>query len=86
MATDIARSLPGSPIVGYYKEDKEDFRDHGEKVTFDDEGIKFECMTKPYGFVSPDAQVWFQKFEEQDEYIVNTEEKIRKQRKNEIVI
>ena len=25
-------------------------------------------MTKPYGFVSPDAQVWFQKFEEQDEF------------------
>ena len=68
VATEMAKTLRGAPIVGYYKEDKEDFRDHGEKVTFDDEGIKFECMTKPYGFVSPDAQVWFQKFEEQDEF------------------
>ena len=25
-------------------------------------------MTKPYGFVAPDAKVWFQKFEEQDEF------------------
>ena len=68
VATEMAKTLRGAPIVGYYKEDKEDFRDHGEKVTFDDEGIKFECMTKPYGFVAPDAQVWFQKFEEQDEF------------------
>ena len=68
VATEMAKTLRGAPIVGYYKEDKEDFRDHGERVTFDDEGIKFECMTKPYGFVSPDAQVWFQKFEEQDEF------------------
>ena len=68
VATEMAKTLRGAPIVGYYREDKEDFRDHGEKVTFDDEGIKFECMTKPYGFVSPDAQVWFQKFEEQDEF------------------
>ena len=68
VATEMAKTLRGAPIVGYYREDKEDFRDHGEKVTFDDEGIKFECMTKPYGFVAPDAQVWFQKFEEQDEF------------------
>ena len=68
VATEMAKTLRGAPIVGYYRDDKEDFRDHGEKVTFDDEGVKFECMTKPYGFVAPDAQVWFQKFEEQDEF------------------
>lgn len=68
VATEMAKTLRGAPIVGYYREDKEDFRDHGEKVTFDDEGVKFECLTKPYGFVAPDAQVWFQKFEEQDEF------------------
>ena len=68
VATEMAKTLRGAPIVGYYKEEKEDFRDHGERVTFDDEGIKFECMTKPYGFVAPDAKVWFQKFEEKDEF------------------
>jgi len=68
VATEMAKTLRGAPIVGYYKEDKEDFRDHGEKIIMDDEGIKFECLTKPYGFVAPDAQVWFQKFEDTDDF------------------
>ena len=68
VASDMAKTLRGAPIVGYYRESKEDFTDHGEKVIFDDEGIKFECMTKPYGFVAPDAKVWFQNFEDTDEF------------------
>ena len=68
VATEMAKTLRGAPIVGYYREEKEDFADHGEKVIFDDEGVKFECMTKPYGFVAPDADVWFQKFEDTDEF------------------
>ena len=68
VATEMAKTLRGAPIVGYYKPDKEDFADHGEKIIFDDEGVKFECMTRPYGFVSPDAEVWFQEFEDTDEF------------------
>lgn len=68
VAADMAKTLRGAPIVGYYKEEKEDFADHGEQVIFDDEGIKFNCLTKPYGFVSPDAQVWFQEFEDTDDF------------------
>ena len=68
VATDMAKTLRGAPIVGYYKQEKEDFADHGEKVIIDDEGFHFECMTRPYGFVSPDAQVWFKKFMEQDDF------------------
>ena len=68
VAADMAKTLRGAPIVGYFKKEEEDFRDHGERVIMDDEGIKFECMTKPYGFVAPDAQVWFQKFEDTDEF------------------
>lgn len=68
VATEMAKTLRGAPIVGYYKEEKEDFADHGEKIIFDDEGVKFECMTKPYGFVAPDAEVWFQKFDDTDEF------------------
>ena len=66
VATEIGKTLRGAPIVGYYKEKKEDFADHGEKIILDDEGIHFECETKPYGFVSPNAQVWFQDFEDSD--------------------
>ena len=55
----MAKTLRGSMIVGYYKKDKEDFTDHGHIMTIDDEGIHFEVKTTPYGFVSPDAKVWF---------------------------
>lgn len=68
VATEMAKTLRGAPIVGYYKEEKEDFADHGEQMIWDDEGIHFNCLTKPYGFVSPDAEVWFKKFEEQDSF------------------
>lgn len=67
-ATKMAKTLRGAPIVGYYKEDKEDFADHGEKIVIDDEGVKFQCMTRPYGFVAPDARVWFQKFDDEDDF------------------
>ena len=68
VATEMAKTLRGAPIVGYYKDEKEDFRDHGEKIIFDEDGVKFDCLTKPYGFVAPDAKVWFQKFEDTDDF------------------
>ena len=68
VALEMAKTLRGAPIVGYFKENKEDFADHGNRMTIDDEGIHFDCLTKPYGFVAPDAQVWFQKFSETDEF------------------
>ena len=67
-ALQMAKTLRGAPIVGYYKEEKEDFADHGRKITIDDQGIHFDCMTRPYGFVSPDADVWFQKFNQVDRH------------------
>ena len=66
VAVEIGKNLRGAPIVGYYRDSKEDFTDHGEKVIIDDEGVKFECQTVPYGFVSPDAKVWFQDFQDSD--------------------
>ena len=67
-ATQMAKTLRGAPIVGYYKPDKEDFSDHGEEITIDGDGIHFKNNTKPYGFVAPDAKVWFQDFEEEDDF------------------
>ena len=63
----MAKTLRGAPIVGYYKPDKGDFFDHGDQVIYDGDGIHFNTLTKPYGFVSPDADVWFQEFEEYNE-------------------
>lgn len=68
VATEMSKTLRGAPIVGWYKEDKGDFADHGDRVIWDGDGIQFECMTRPYGFVAPDAEVWFQKFEDTDDF------------------
>ena len=67
-ALEMAKTLRGAPIVGYKKEKKEDFANHGNRMTIDDEGIHFDVMTKPYGFVAPDADVWFQKFADTDDF------------------
>ena len=68
VASEMAQTLPGVPIVGYYSEDKEDFRDHGDQLVIDGDGIKFKCLTRPYGFVAPDSKVWFQEFEDSDDF------------------
>ena len=68
VATEMAQTLPGCPIVGYYIEAKEDFGDHGDQIIIDAEGVKFKKLTKPYGFVAPNSRVWFQEFEDTDEF------------------
>lgn len=80
VAIEMANSLPGVPIVAAYNEDKEDFGDHGQVVTVEDGEVKFSCKTVPYGFVAPNAEVWFQKYVDTDpfgnsverEYLVTT--------------
>lgn len=67
-AIQMANSLPATPIVAAYNEDKEDFGDHGEVLHIEDGEIKFSCKTVPYGFVAPDAEVWFQKFDDTNEF------------------
>ena len=68
VAIDMAKTLRGAPIVGYFSEADGDFKDHGERMIIDGDGIKFDCLTKPYGFVAPDAKVWFQTFEDTDDF------------------
>lgn len=68
VAVQMAQTLPAVPIVGYYSENQDDFRDHGDQMIIDGEGVKFKCLTKPYGFIAPTARVWFQDFEETDEF------------------
>ena len=72
-AIQMANSLPGTPIVGAWRKDVEDFGDHGHVITIEDGEVKFACKTVPYGFVAPDAKVWFQKFIDTDEFGNETE-------------
>ena len=68
VAAEMAQTLPGCPIVGYYIESKEDFGDHGDQMIIDAEGVKFKKLTKPYGFVAPNSRIQFQKFNDTDEF------------------
>ena len=62
VARDLANSLPGSPIVGYYNEEKEDFESHNRSFEIVDGEFRIKDTTRPYGFVDLGAKCWFQKF------------------------
>ena len=62
VARQIANSLPGSPIVGYYNEDKEDFEEHNRIIDISNGEFKIKDTTRPYGFVDLNAKVWFAKY------------------------
>lgn len=62
VAREMANSLPGSPIVGYYNEAKGDFEEHNRIIDISGGKIKIKDTTRPYGFVDLGAKVWFQKF------------------------
>lgn len=75
VATRMAASLPGVPIVGEYFYEIGDFGDHGEdQIVIDDNGIRFVKETVPYGFVPPDAKIWWRNYIDYDgverEYLV----------------
>lgn len=67
VAKEIANSLPGSPIVGYYNENSKDFEEHNRIIEISEGAFKVKDTTKPYGFVDLNAKVWFQKFKDDNE-------------------
>ena len=64
VARDMANSLPGSPIVGYFNENNGDFEEHNRSIEISQGEFKIKDTTKPYGFVDLGAKCWFQKFQE----------------------
>lgn len=68
VAEKIGQNLPGSPIVGYFNNNQEDFEEHNKEFGYDAKEKKFGFIdtTKAYGFVPTDAKVWFQEFQDDD--------------------
>ena len=62
VATQMANSLPGSPIVGFFNESSGDFEEHNRIIELSNGEFKMKDTTRPYGFVDLGAKVWFQKF------------------------
>ena len=65
-AKQLANSLPGNPIVGFYNEGKEDFEEHNRSIDISNGKWTFKDTTRPYGFVGENAKVWFQWFLDDD--------------------
>ena len=63
-AKQIAVSIPGCPIVGFFNEAEGDFEEHNRNIKIANGKIKIEDPTRPYGFVPTNAKVWFQWFED----------------------
>jgi len=59
VAKDLAATLPGCPIVGFYNEDKGDFEEHNRVIDISNGKFEIKDTTRPYGFVPTDAKVWF---------------------------
>ena len=73
VARELANSLPGSPIVGYYVEEKGDFDGHSRDLEIKNGMLYFKDITRPYGFVDLNAKAWFQKYSDNGvirEYLV----------------
>ena len=68
VAREMANSLPGSPIVGFYNEEKGDFEEHNRIIDISNGQFKIKDTTRPYGFVDLGAKVWFQKFLDDGEF------------------
>lgn len=68
VARQMANSLPGCPIVGFFNEEKQDFEGHNRVIDISNGEFKMRDTTRPYGFVDLGAKVWFQKFLDDDKY------------------
>ena len=62
VAMQMANSLPGCPIVGFYNEEKGDFEEHNRIIDISNGKFEIKDTTRPYGFVDLNAKVWFQKY------------------------
>lgn len=62
VAAEMANSLPGSPIVGFYNKETKDFEEHNRDFEIKDGQFIITDATRPYGFVDLNAKCWFQKF------------------------
>ena len=73
VAIEMGRKLPGSPIVGYFNQETKDFEGHNRAIDIKDGKFAIVDVTRPYGFVPDNANVWFQKFNDEGverEYLV----------------
>lgn len=59
VAKEMANSLPGCPIVGFYNKATGDFEEHNRQIDISNGKVTISDPTFPYGFVDMHPKVWF---------------------------
>lgn len=59
VAREMAPSLRGCPIVGFFNERDGDFEEHNRQINISNGEWRITDTTTPYGFVPTDAKIWF---------------------------
>lgn len=59
VAREMAPSLRGCPIVGFYNEATGDFEEHNKQITISNGEWRITDSTTPYGFIDLNAKIWF---------------------------
>lgn len=59
VAKDLAPSLRGCPIVGFFNENAADFEEHNRQIDISNGQWTITDTTTPYGFVDLNAKIWF---------------------------
>lgn len=67
VAKEMAPSLRGCPIVGFYSENSEDYEEHNRQISISNGEWKITDTTKPYGFVDLNAKIWFATYIDDEE-------------------
>ena len=67
VAKQMAPSLRGCPIVGFYSEKDEDFEEHNRQINISNGEWRITDTTVPYGFVPTDAKLWFATYIDDEE-------------------
>ena len=59
VARQMAPSLRGCPIVGFFNESAGDFEEHNRQINISNGEWRITDTTTPYGFVDLNAKIWF---------------------------
>lgn len=71
VAKEMAPSLRGCPIVGFYNDKDGDFEEHNRQINISNGEWRITDTTVPYGFVPTDAKIWFATYidDEENEHV-----------------
>lgn len=67
VAKEMAPSLRGCPIVGFYNEANQDYEGHNKQINISNGKWELTDSTVPYGFVDLNANIWFATYIDDEE-------------------